>query len=411
MENVVVIGPDHYNTLWLVRSLGMAKISPFVIILSPNRKSFVVKSKYCRESVILPNEESLLTFLMNKEFPDKQVVLSSSDGVAMFLDYHFDTLKDKYIIQNCNNKQGELSYWMNKDKMVAKAAECGLIVPWSYSISLDVYHDLSKIKYPCLIKPEQSAVASKDNFRICHNIEELQIAIAEISNTCSKVLIQEYIQSEYEYLVYGVSTEDEICLPGGLHKIHTCADLNNMGMMSYACLSNDIPKQLGDFKKIKEFVRAIGYKGLFSVEFLITKDKAYFLEINLRNDGTCYITTQAGVNMPALWAYSCLGKNSSKLSRIFKRRYTYGMNEVNYFKYTFKFKYLIQCFKEILSVRAFSFIKKNDMKPVASKLLVCGFYIPISNYIYKIYRGGVICCKAITYAQTPHNSTEMEVAI
>ena len=98
MDSVVVIGPDHYNTLWLVRSLGMAQMYPFVIILSPNKKSFVVKSKYCRESVIVSNEESLLTFLINNAYPDKQIVLSSSDGVAMFLDSHLAVLKDKYCL-------------------------------------------------------------------------------------------------------------------------------------------------------------------------------------------------------------------------------------------------------------------------------------------------------------------------
>ena len=388
MNNVIVIGPDHYNTLWLVRSLGMVNMCPFVIILSPNKKSFVVKSKYCLDYVIIPNEEGLFTFLMNKEFHDKQIVLSSSDGVAMFLDSHLDILKDKYIIPNCNNNQGELSYWMNKDKMVAKAEECGLSIPKSISLTTSSYENIPKIKYPCLIKPEQSAVASKNDFRICNNAEELNLAISSIKDKCPTILIQEYIKPEYEYLVYGVSTDDEIFLPGGLRKIHTCSNLNNLGMMTYACLSADIPEQLGDFEIIKEFVRAIGYKGLFSVEFLVTKENAYFLEINLRNDGTCYITTQAGVNMPAIWVSSCVNKDTSLSSRVFKRQYTYGMNEVNYFKYTFKFKYLIQSFKEILSVRAFSFIKKNDMKPVAYKLLVCGFYVPISNYIHKICRGG-----------------------
>lgn len=368
MNNVIVIGPDHYNTLWLVRSLGMAKMCPFVVILSPNKKSFVVKSQYCRESIIVPDEETLLAYLMGKEFSDRQIVLTSSDGVAKFLDSHFELLYDKYIIQGSNGAQGELSYWMNKDKMIEKAAECGLTTPQTISIPSINYKSITDIHFPCLIKPELSAVASKNDFRICNDAEDLDLAITNVKDKCPNILIQEYIKPDYEYLVYGVSTDGEICLPGGLRKIHTCTDLNNIGMMSYACLSDEIPEQLGDFEKIKEFVRAIGYKGLFSVEFLITKEKAYFLEINLRNDGTCYITTQAGVNMPALWVYACLGKDSSKLSRVFKRRYTYGMNEINYLKYTFSIQRLIQCIKEIVSVKAFSLIKWNDMKPVVYKV-------------------------------------------
>lgn len=366
--NVIIIGPDHYNTLWLVRSLGMAKIYPFVIVLSPNKKSFVIKSRYCKESIIIPDEETLFAYLMDKKYTNKQIVLSSSDSIAKFLDLHLDSLKDKYIIQGCNGIQGMLSYWMNKEKMVEKATECGLTVPQTISISTIKDDNITNIKYPCLIKPVQSAIASKNDFRICNNTQELYLAIEKVKKTCPSILLQEYIEPDYEYLVYGVSTDDEICLPGGLRKIHTCSDLNNLGMMSYSCLSDKIPEQLGDFEKIKKFVRAIGYKGLFSVEFLITKTKAYFLEINLRNDGTCYITTQAGVNMPALWVYSCADKDSSKLSRVFKQRYTYGMNEINYLKYTFSIKQLIQCIKEIISVKAFSLIKWDDMKPVLNKV-------------------------------------------
>ena len=140
-------------------------------------------------------------------------------------------------------------------------------------------------------------------------------------------------------------------------------------MMSYSCLSSEIPSQLGNFDKIKDFVRAIGYKGLFSVEFMITKDKAYFLEINLRNDGTCYITTQAGVNMPAIWACCALALDSAKLPRTFKRERTYGMNEINYIKYTLNLKHLIRCLREISTVKAFSLIKLNDMKPVCYKII------------------------------------------
>ena len=347
----------------------MAGMKPFVIILSPDKKSFVAKSRYCRESIIVSDEETLLTFLKSRESISKQVVFSSSDSVAKFLDLHLDSLKNKYIIQGCNGQQGMLSYWMNKDKMLEKASECGLIVPQSNTYNPSTYENLNDIKYPCIIKPEQSALASKNEFRICNNVEELHRAIADVKNTCPNILVQEYVKPEYEYLVYGVSTDDEICLPGGLRKLYTCSSLNNLGMMTYACLSAEIPEQLGNFEKIKQFVRAIGYKGLFSVEFLVTEEKAYFLEINLRNDGTCYITTQAGVNMPALWVHSCIGKDSSRLSRVFKRRYTYGMNEVNYLKYTFTARHFFKCIREIFNVRAFSLIKWNDMNPVISKVL------------------------------------------
>lgn len=368
-NKVIVLGPDHYNTLWIVRSLGMMGLIPFVIILNPNGKSFVSKSKYCNGYVIKSNKGDIIRFLLDQICDEKKVLFTSSDELAELLDKNYNILSNKYFIQNCNEQQGCLSYWMDKKNMLLKAADCGLIIPKSISFSTSGSCDISLVKYPCLVKPEMSAEASKDNFRICKNEEDLILAIQDVKNKCSRILVQEYIKPEYEFLIYGVSTDTEICIPGGLRKIHTCNSLRNLGMMSYACLSSDIPRQLGSLEKVKAFVRAIGYRGLFSVEFLMTKDEAYFLEINLRNDGTCYITTQAGVNMPAIWAYSLLRKNTSSLPRIFKRKYTYGMNEINYIKYTFSLKSIYNCIKEISKTNAFSLIKFNDMKPVIYKVL------------------------------------------
>lgn len=383
-NKLLVIGPDHYNTLWLVRSLGMAGLKPFIIIHSHNNKSFVSKSRYCNGYIIINDKEDIIRFLLEQTGIEKKVIYTSSDELAELLDENYNILSNNYFIQNCNKQQGRLSFWMDKDNMVSKAADCGLTTPRSLSLSTFDSSDVSLVKYPCIIKPEISAEASKDNFRLCNNEQDLNQAICEIKSKCSRILVQEYIKPEYEYLIYGVSTDTEICIPGGLRKIHTCSSLNNLGMMSYSCLSEEIPKQIDSFDRIRDFIKAIGYKGLFSVEFIITEDKAYFLEINLRNDGTCYITTQAGVNMPAIWAYSCMGKNSSNLSRSFKRKKTFGMNEVNYFKYTFKFKYIIKCMKEIFSTNAFSLVKFNDMLPFFYKLFVYGLWgLFISNPIRK----------------------------
>lgn len=369
MDKLIVIGSDHYNTLWLVRSLGMSGFTPFVIIVSYKSRSFVVRSRYCKDFVITDSNQSMLSILVEKKNLEKSVVFTSGDSVAEYLDHNLDLLSDKYILHHCKHKQGELSYWMNKDKMLEKAAECGLTIPFTRAYSTSQQIDISELVFPCLIKPELSAEASKDNFRICANVVEFEMAIEDIKNSCSRIVVQEYIQSEYEYLVYGISTDAEICLPGGLRKIHTCTSNKNLGMMSYACLSSEIPSQLANFDAVRDFIRDIGYRGLFSVEFMITKDKAYFLEINLRNDGTCYITTLAGVNLPTIWAYSALGLDSSHLPRSFKRRYTYGMNEVNYLKYTFSLRHIFCCIKEIFKVHAFSLMKLNDMRPVLFKVI------------------------------------------
>lgn len=370
MNRVIVIGTDHYNTLWLIRSLGMEGLYVTTIIINPeSNKSFACKSRYCKESYIVRDFDEMIRLLCNFSFNYKVPVFANGDAGAVALDESYDLLSKKYILHHCNHKQGDIKYWMDKSNMLSLAKKVGIKTP--FSLSVDLSRDplnFKLIPFPCLIKPKVSASSSKNSFRVCNDVEQLKQAVKEIREDCAKVLIQEYVIRDYEYLVYGVSTSSEIILPGGLIKVHTCKDTMNLGMASYAYLSDEIPKQIVNFDSVKSFIREMGYYGLFSIEFMITKDNAYFLEVNLRNDGTCYFTTQAGVNIPALWAFNSLGKDASNLRKSLVRSRTYGMNEINYIKYTLKSQSIVTSLKEILCARAFSLCKWNDMRPVFAKI-------------------------------------------
>lgn len=385
MNNVVVVGNDHFNTLWLIRSLGMGGFRVTVVIINPDSfGSFVCKSRYCEKSYIVKDFDEMIGRLGSLSFEHKVPIFANGDKVAIALDESYDFLSTKYILHHCRHQQGGIKYWMDKSNMLSCASKCGLNVPSTLSVDLNAGAlDYDAIPYPCLIKPEISADASKNTFRVCYTEEQLKFAISEIKSDCAHVLIQEYVKRDYEYLVYGVSTEKEIILPGGLTKVHTCLDVNNLGMTSYAYLSNELPYPLRDFECIKRFVREMGYYGLFSIEFMITKDKAYFLEINLRNDGTCYITTQAGVNIPSLWAANVLGMDTSNMRRSLIRPRTYGLNEVNYLKYTVRSQSLLTSFKELFSAKAFSLCKYDDIMPVMSKIFI-GFKKVLNKIEHKV---------------------------
>lgn len=367
----IVTGSDHYNTLWLVRSLGMASFDVIVIIIKANSSnSFVKKSKYCKKAYIVNDTEEMIDVLLNLSFEQKIAVFASSDSAAEAIDCSLNKLSKKYFLHNCCNIQGNLKYWMDKQNMLSYAKECGILVPYSKTYDLtNNTIDYDNIPYPCLLKPEISAEGSKNVFRICRNITELKNAINTIRKSCNKIILQEFIYSEYEYLIYGVSTTNEIIFPGGLRKIHCCSDTKNLGMASYAYLSSEIPHQLGNFDKIKQFINGIGYHGLFSVEFMISNNKAYFLEINLRNDGTCFITTKSGVNLPAIWAADINGMDISNFNKEIKYQRTYGINEANYIKYTLLNQSLIKSIGEIKKARAFSLILWDDMMPVIMKVI------------------------------------------
>ena len=47
-NDIVVIGASHHNTLGVIRSLGYKGIMPILLLISPNKKSYVAKSKYIK---------------------------------------------------------------------------------------------------------------------------------------------------------------------------------------------------------------------------------------------------------------------------------------------------------------------------------------------------------------------------
>ena len=68
-----------------------------------------------------------------------------------------------------------------------------------------------------------------------------------------------------------------------------------------------------DKHKISIFLDKINYHGLFSFEYGMVGEKAYFFEVNLRNDGTSHYFYQAGANIPLAYAYSCAGLDYSQI--------------------------------------------------------------------------------------------------
>ena len=369
-KEVIIVGSDHYNTLWLVRSLGFEGYAVTVIIVG-GKNSFVSTSRFCSRSVIVDSINDVVPTLMSLSFVRRIVVIAAGDIYAKIIDENYEMLSSKYLLHNCKNKGGEIAYWMNKSSLLEKAKESGLTIPATVSLGPEEVLTERNFTFPCLIKPEVSALLSKDAFNVCKDITELKSALQEVFVSGKRVLVQELINVDYEVLIYGVRTNaGQLIMPGGLKKIHTCSSNNNMGMMSYGCLTRELEQHGISVDGIARLMESIDYHGVFSVEFMIANGKSYFLEMNLRNDGTVYCTTKAGVNIPAIWSITAEGLSIEDIPMRLKRDQTFCMNEVNYFKYTLLHQSLIKSFGEILRARAFSIFEIKDLRPVIAKLFI-----------------------------------------
>lgn len=303
MEEVYVVGGDHHNTLGVLRSLGFKGIKSNLIVVTEKKHPYVGKSRFIKKRYIVPSEEEAINVLINEKPKHEQaVVIACSDGASSEIDLNRNRLEDVYSLPGCK-EQGRLTVYMNKSKMTDTANDVGLDTPLSWDADKDTIP--SELKYPCITKPILSKMGSKSDISICNNLTELKDALK--ASHCSKFQIQEFIEKDFEYQLIGLSLNEgrKVIIPGVSHCIRPCPGTNT-GYLRYEALEGlNAP-----IEKCYEFIKTIGYSGLFSIEFLRGKDgHDYFMEMNFRNDGNSICVTKAGYNLPYLWYMANVGQN------------------------------------------------------------------------------------------------------
>ena len=106
----------------------------------------------------------------------------------------------------------------------------------------------------------------------------------------------------------------------------------------------------------------IDYHGLFSAEYGFMNGKAYFYEVNLRNDGFCHLSFQAGANLPLLWVQACLNLPLTASSKM--KESVVGINEIydviNVWRGNISWK---KYKSDRAEAKAFHFYDPNDLQP------------------------------------------------
>lgn len=293
---VIVLGGDHYNTYGVIRSLGEAGISPYVFLIVKDRKhSYVVKSRYAKQVIIVPKCNDLSHLLLENIDGDNNIVICCSDEAEELILEHYEELSPRFILPVCRDyhKTKEL---MNKMSIGSFAQEYGISVPRSWVIVKgDVPYD---IDYPCITKPLYSVKGGKEDIVRCDSPSDLEAVL--YTHSCTQFLVQEYVPYEKEVSILGAALPNgDVIFSGCIDKIRTCM----IGTSSFAVMNDNLV--LGDnLPKLRDLIIGSGYRGLFSAEFLLYKDVFYFLEVNFRNDGNAYVSTASGVNLPFQYVLS-----------------------------------------------------------------------------------------------------------
>ena len=240
----------------------------------------------------------------------KPVLFTPSDEIIEFVDQHRDNLEKSFIVPG-TREPGLLTKIDDKNAMTELAARLGFLIPASKTCRWDT--DISAVKYPCILKPAHTTLGYKNEFKylICKNEEELQNALKYVRHE-SEFILQQYIPKESVALVYGARMSDGTVKNAGvLIKDRFIAS----GDGSHGLITKKYPLGI-DVNQITAFLEEIDYCGLYSFEYGLFEGKAYFFEVNLRNDGTSHYFYQAGANIPLAWYKSMIGENEESVISI-----------------------------------------------------------------------------------------------
>lgn len=312
MRNKIIIwGRDNYNTLGLLRQLsGEGREIFFLMWGKP--VGCASASKFFGEHVVVESMEEGYQYLLTHftDEPQKPVVFTPSDELIEFIDQHKIELQQRYILPG-TKEQGLLTKIDDKNTMTDLAQRLGFLVPQSQVCRKDT--ELKNIQYPCIIKPAHTTVGHRNEFKfkICENEKELTNALKYVREE-SEFILQQYIPKESDALVYGCRMrEGKVEIAGTIVRDRFC----RTGETSHGLVTAELPNNI-EKSKIEKFLSEIDYHGLFSFEYGLYDGKAYFFEVNLRNDGTSHFFYQAGANIPLAWYYDAIGKDYSHINTV-----------------------------------------------------------------------------------------------
>ena len=294
---VFVIGGNHHNTLGVIRSLGEKGINPYVIIQCNVHHPYIRKSRYISKSWLVGTDEEVLLILKNEgeHQCEKSVLIACSDSLSSLVDMYHDELSKWYCLPGAE-EQGRITCLMDKEVMSQLAREVGFKVPQSIAMNTKDDIDIT-IPLPWIIKPLVSKNGKKADIKRIYSEKEWN-EYCKAHN--SLVQVQQLIDKNFEYQLIGLSLNggEEVVIPGVSHVLRP-AETTNTGFLHYEPLDSQYQKVLETGRK---FLKATGYSGLFSLEFLRGNDGSdYFMEINFRNDGNGICVTASGVNLPYIW--------------------------------------------------------------------------------------------------------------
>lgn len=314
-KKVVIIGVSYSSRLALARSISVLGCDITVVTWSSSNnasKPIDGYSKYVSRVLFCKKEEKAFICLLKKECVDpaqKVVLIPDCDFSVTMVDLHQDELSQFFLMPHINHKQGAIVEWSDKAKQKELAVKIGMKVANSMTITISNgdYVIPQDIHYPCFPKAQISVAGGKAGMFCCEDEQDLEKSLQNIimqKTPNAKVMVEDYMDIENEYAVLGFSNGQDVSIPAVIRFIEGSKAQKGIALQGKIMSTKGFE---GIVEHFKSFIQAIGYVGLFDIDFYQSSGFLFFNELNLRFGGSGYAIVKMGVNLPAMLVKTFLG--------------------------------------------------------------------------------------------------------
>ena len=166
---IFIIGGSHHNTLGVIRAFGELGIAKDIVLFIDNSDHIITTTKYVTNERIhrfsSNCEIAELVIQAASKFDSKPVVICCGDPYIDAIDNSSDIISTVCTIPRASHFGGIVEY-LDKNRQRDLAIKCGFKLPRKFEID--------NVKFPCILKPENSTKGSKNDIAICKSEAELK---------------------------------------------------------------------------------------------------------------------------------------------------------------------------------------------------------------------------------------------
>lgn len=306
---VLVTGGEYFGGLAAIRALARSGHETWAAIVDEN--SYAARSRAAAGAVVVPDPatgsrrfaEAVST---EAERLGARVVLPGTDLALTALAAHADVFPRTIALGVCSVQVVERA--TAKAALTDLAAASGFAVPPTRRMTSDDMDAMEGIEFtfPAVVKPVRSDVPDRDGTLVhrpvlpIENAAELRTVVGQSEG--DEWLVQPFLEGEL-VAVAGVAWEGTIV--AAVHQIAQRIWPPRCGGSSYAMT---VTPDKARAQRVVRLVEDLGWSGIFQVQLLRSRTEDYLIDFNPRFYGTLGLALAAGVNLPALWVETLIGR-------------------------------------------------------------------------------------------------------